>query len=81
MMECRLHQLQGMAGTAAPDEEALNALIEGDFDPEEYDRRMAAAFGDDYYGVSCAVLLSACRCAASERTLQHHASKTLQTVN
>jgi hypothetical protein len=38
-----------VAGRAAPQEEALDALMEGDFDPEEYDKRMAAAFGDDYY--------------------------------
>lgn len=49
---CRLKHLQGMAGAAGPDEGALNALIEGDFDPEEYDKRMAAAFGDQYYKVS-----------------------------
>ncbi|WIA17436.1 hypothetical protein OEZ85_014286 [Tetradesmus obliquus] len=27
----------------------LDELLEGDFDPEEYDRRMAEAFDDDYY--------------------------------
>jgi hypothetical protein len=27
-------------------------LLEGDFDPEEYDRCMAEAFDDDYYEVS-----------------------------
>lgn len=26
-------------------------LLEGEFDPEEYDKRMAAAFGDGYYQV------------------------------
>jgi hypothetical protein len=29
----------------------LDELLEGDFDPEAYDRRMAAAFGDEYYEV------------------------------
>lgn len=30
----------------------------GDFDPEEYDKQMAAAFGDDYYdAVSCSAWL------------------------
>lgn len=38
-----------MAGQAAPQQELLDRLVEGDFDPEEYDRQMAAAFGDDYY--------------------------------
>jgi hypothetical protein len=43
----------------------LDELLEGDFDPEAYDKRMAAAFDDDYYqvgvlgcaGVCCAVVL------------------------
>jgi hypothetical protein len=29
----------------------LDELLEGDFDPEEYDRRMAEAFDDEYYEV------------------------------
>jgi hypothetical protein len=33
------------------------SLLDGDFDPEEWDRRMAAAFNDDYYVSS---LFSAC---------------------
>ena len=41
-----------MAGRAAPAQSVLDALVSGDFDPEEYDRQMAAAFGDDYYNVS-----------------------------
>ncbi len=43
--------MQQLAGKAAPGADVLNELLEGDFDPEEYDRRMAAAFGEDYYGV------------------------------
>ena len=27
-----------------------NVDLDGDFDPEEYDKRMASTFGDDYYG-------------------------------
>lgn len=46
----RLQEIQSVAGRAAPRGEVLDALMEGDFDPEEYDRRMAAAFGDEYYG-------------------------------
>lgn len=30
----------------------LDELLEGDFDPDAYDKRMAAAFDDDYYEVS-----------------------------
>jgi hypothetical protein len=29
----------------------LDELLEGDFDPDAYDKRMAAAFNDDYYEV------------------------------
>jgi len=38
-----------VAGRAAPQQELLDRLVAGDFDPEEYDKQMAAAFGDDYY--------------------------------
>ncbi len=47
---CRLSEIQQVAGRAAPNQELLDRLVAGDFDPEEYDR-MAAAFGDDYYQV------------------------------
>ena len=47
-----MQRLQAMAGAAGPDSAALDALLEGDFDPVEYDKRMQAAFGDDYYDVS-----------------------------
>mgnify|MGYP001024574357 CR=1 FL=1 len=40
-----------MAGRSAPNQELLDRLMAGDFDPEEYDKHMAAAFGDDYYEV------------------------------
>ncbi|KAG7672609.1 hypothetical protein Ndes2526B_g08865 [Nannochloris sp. 'desiccata'] len=49
-IEGRLHELQNVAGAAAPKEELLDDLLAGDFDPEAHDRAMAAAFGDDYYG-------------------------------
>lgn len=29
----------------------LDELLEGDFDPDAYDKRMAAAFDDEYYEV------------------------------
>ena len=44
-----------MAGQAAPRQDVLDALVGGDFDPEEYDRQMAAAFGEDYYGAVSAL--------------------------
>jgi protein KRI1 len=49
-IEGRLHELQNVAGAAAPKEELLDDLLAGDFDPEAHDRAMSAAFGDDYYG-------------------------------
>ena len=52
---CRLGEIQSVAGQAAPRQEVLDALVGGDFDPEEYDRQMAAAFGEDYYGAVSAL--------------------------
>ena len=52
---CRLGEIQNVAGQAAPRQEVLDALVGGDFDPEEYDRQMAAAFGEDYYGAVSAL--------------------------
>jgi protein KRI1 len=49
-IEGRLHELQYVAGAAAPKEELLDELLAGDFDPEAHDRAMSAAFNDDYYG-------------------------------
>ncbi|GAB4820679.1 hypothetical protein N2152v2_007725 [Parachlorella kessleri] len=48
-IEEKLSEIQQVAGRAAPNQELLDRLVAGDFDPEEYDRQMAAAFGDDYY--------------------------------
>ena len=57
---CRLQKIRDIAGASGQDDAALDALMRGDFDPEEYDKHMAAAFGDDYYQVpsSDLVLLS-----------------------
>jgi protein KRI1 len=49
-IETRLGEVQAVAGAAAPSQHLLDALLEGDFDPEAHDRAMAAAFGDAYYG-------------------------------
>ena len=43
--------MREISGQQGQQDSALQALLEGDFDPEDYDERMAAAFGDDYYGV------------------------------
>jgi hypothetical protein len=34
----------------------LDELLEGDFDPDAYDKRMAAAFDDSYYEVGAAAV-------------------------
>ncbi|KAA6422645.1 MAG: hypothetical protein FRX49_07505 [Trebouxia sp. A1-2] len=43
-------QERDIAGPSGQDDAALDALMQGDFDPEQYDKQMAAAFGDVYYG-------------------------------
>jgi len=48
-IEGRLQELKNVAGAAAPNEELLDDLLAGDFDPEAHDRAMAAAFNDEYY--------------------------------
>lgn len=47
----RLQRIKDIAGPSQQDDAALDALMTGDFDPDQYDKQMAAAFGDDYYGV------------------------------
>ncbi|KAL0032245.1 hypothetical protein WJX79_000491 [Trebouxia sp. C0005] len=46
----RLQRIRDIAGPSGQDDAALDALMQGDFDPEQYDKQMAAAFGDVYYG-------------------------------
>lgn len=53
-IELRLAAIQEVAGRpsqedAAVDEELLDQLLQGDFDPAQYDQLMARAFGQDYY--------------------------------
>jgi protein KRI1 len=50
----KLLAVQQVAGVAAPDASLVDALLEGDFDPDEYDRRMAKAFGEEYYDEAAA---------------------------
>lgn len=60
---CRLTAVKQVAGSKAPAGDLLDALLEGDWDPEEYDKKMAAAFGDDYYEVGVLRLcVSTCVC-------------------
>ena len=68
---------EGAAGAASGSggiSTLLDELLEGEFDPEEYDRRMAAAFDETYYEVwvmgaahwvcciAACVILMTCRC-------------------
>lgn len=46
----RLQRIRDIAGPTGQDDAALDALMQGDFDPDQYDKQMAAAFGDEYYG-------------------------------
>ncbi|KAG2501152.1 hypothetical protein HYH03_000967 [Edaphochlamys debaryana] len=48
-IESKLGKLRDVAGAAAPAAASLDDVLEGDFDPEEWDKKMAAAFNDDYY--------------------------------
>eukprot|EP00198_Chlamydomonas_reinhardtii_P001016 XP_001690351.1 predicted protein [Chlamydomonas reinhardtii] len=48
-IESKLDKLRNVAGVAAPAATSLDDVLEGDFDPEEWDKKMAAAFNDDYY--------------------------------
>ncbi|KXZ47073.1 hypothetical protein GPECTOR_38g310 [Gonium pectorale] len=50
-IESRLDKLRQVAGAAAPASTSLDDVLEGDFDPEEWDKKMAAAFDDAYYDV------------------------------
>lgn len=45
----RLQKIKDIAGASGQDNAAFDALMKGDFDPDEYDKHMEAAFGDDYY--------------------------------
>ena len=51
----RLQRIKDIAGPSGQDDAALHALMKGDFVPDQYDKQMAAAFGDDYYEVSSAL--------------------------
>ena len=76
--ECRLQRIKDIAGPSGQDDAALDALMNGDFDPDQYDKQMAAAFGDDYYEVffglrgaistllRCLILLAKYICASKK---------------
>lgn len=47
---CRYETLARVSGVAkAPSRKALKQLMDGDFDPEQWDRYMQETFDDDYY--------------------------------
>ena len=44
--------VQRVSGAKAPLRVGLvDDMLDGDFDPEEWDKKMAAAFNDEYYQV------------------------------
>lgn len=51
-----LHALQ-VAGSGMPSDKLLDKLLDGEFDPEEYDKQMAAMFDDEYYEVGVVVVV------------------------
>ena len=56
----RLSTLQRVAGAASgggtgPGKQAMDSLLDEDFDPEAWDKQMAEAFDDDYYEVCVCV--------------------------
>ena len=48
-VKARLREIEEVAGGGVAHDKLLAALGDEDFDPDEYDRRMAEAYGDDYY--------------------------------
>ena len=46
---CRYETLARVSGVAAPSRKALKQLMDGDFDPEQWDRHMQDTFDDEYY--------------------------------
>ena len=48
-IEDRLREIQNIAGDGIAEEDLIGKLLDGEFDPEEHDKAMAEAFGEDYY--------------------------------
>ena len=52
-MERKLHEVKKVVGLAEEDadmdEAAILKLIEGDYDPDEFEKKMQETFGDDFY--------------------------------
>ncbi len=57
-----MDKLRQVAGAAAPAAASLDDVLDGDFDPEEWDKKMAAAFDDSYYDVGAWGLSGASGC-------------------
>jgi len=49
-IETRVSEMQKAAGRHAPSIKVVDSLLDGDFDPEEWDKLMGNAFDDEYYG-------------------------------
>lgn len=47
----RFAGISAAAGGALPAEDLINDLMNGDFEIDEWDKKMLAAYGDDYYDV------------------------------
>lgn len=49
---CRLGRIAAVSGKAAPNRRLLKQLLDSDFDPDQWDAHMAAAFDDEYYATA-----------------------------
>ncbi|GAX72819.1 hypothetical protein CEUSTIGMA_g274.t1 [Chlamydomonas eustigma] len=48
-IEEKMSKLQKVAGSQVVAEKTMDELLEGEFDPDEWDKQMAQAFDEDYY--------------------------------
>ena len=51
-MCCRLERIKAASGSEIAERLLKEIMGKADFDLEEYDKAMAAAFDDEYYGVT-----------------------------
>lgn len=58
----RLDKIKDVSGGDVANKMLMRVLGKDDFDMEEFDRAMAAAFDDSYYEVGCALSHTATEC-------------------
>ena len=50
-IEDKLKEVKNIAGSGVAEENLIEKLLDGEFDPEKHDQAMQEAFGEDYYDV------------------------------